>query len=179
MESKPSDPAHIGSANDRRARPRQPENDLSWPAQPAIIPSTGTRFAWLEERTDPMRERIVAAIVFAWSLTVGWPAWCQEAAPPQAGAPPQVVSLSGCPIENAQTGCLIMLKKGLPYDISTAPAQIDPKHPNLPPAPPKVGYLGIKASGIVTPGTAGKCAQGARLDNITWQYTRLRCLKPF
>lgn len=126
-----------------------------------------------------MRELVVPSIFGTWAFLVGWPAWCQGATPSPATAPPQVVSLTGCPIEDARTGCLIMLKKGVVYDISRAPAQIDPKSPALPPAPPKVGYFAIKASGTVIPGKAEKCAESASLENITWRYTKLRCMKPF
>lgn len=120
---------------------------------------------------------IVTSMVSACTLAISWPASAQGTLS-SAAASQQVVNLGGCPLAGRDTGCLVMLKKGQTYDISAAPAQIDPKHPNEPPAPPKVGYFEIKASGTVTPGEAGKCTEGAHVENITWRYLKVKCLTP-
>lgn len=120
---------------------------------------------------------IVISFVSTCLLTVGWPGRAQGA-PPTAAASPPIVSLSGCPLAGAETGCLVMLHKGQTYDISAAPSQIDPKQPNLPPAPPRVNYWEIKASGTVSSNNGGKCTEGVHLENITWRYLRVKCLKP-
>jgi hypothetical protein len=84
------------------------------------------------------------------------------------------VQLAGCPEPGVESGCLILKDKGKTYNITAAPAQIDPADPKAPATKPKSGYLGIALSGVES-ANPSTCMQGTIVANIKWSYTRQRC----
>ena len=95
------------------------------------------------------------------------------AAEPTKNATP--VHVAGCPAKGVESGCLVLSSQGKTYDITAAPAQVDPANPTSPPAPPRIGYLGIILDGSIDAGSVGTCMQGPIIKDIKWSYSRERC----
>ena len=88
---------------------------------------------------------------------------------------PKTIHVTGCPSKGVEASCLMLISKNQTYDITSAPAQVDPAHPQGPPSRPRVGYLGISLDGTVAEDAVGICMQGTILKDIKWSYTRQKC----
>ena len=76
------------------------------------------------------------------------------------------VSFNGCVAPGVEVGCTVVKSGSKVYDISAAKMRPDYKR-----------GLGISGTGVNS-GKVGICMQGPILDDVNWNYTKMKCPVP-